>query len=86
MNGFPVELGKSISVMCFNDIIPKIRQDLTNALQITIVEITCEKGNDKEEYMTAAARENGYKLKSRFGEESWKVALEPECRTGSIDR
>lgn len=27
----------------------------------------------------SAARENGCKLKSRFGEESWKVALEPEC-------
>ena len=60
MNGFPVELGKSITVMCFNDIIPKVRQDLTNTSQITILNIICEKGNDKEEYMTTAARENGY--------------------------
>ena len=43
-----------------NYIIPKIRQDLTNTSQITIVNIICKKGNDKEEYMTTAARENGY--------------------------
>jgi len=31
--------------------------------------------------MTTAAREGSHKLKGRFGEESWKVALEPGCRT-----
>ena len=28
----------------------------------------------------SAVRENGPMLKDRFGEVSWKVALEPECR------
>ena len=37
-----------------------------------------DKGNDKEEYMTAAARENDCKLKGCFGKALWKVALEPE--------
>lgn len=37
------------------------------------------KGNDKEEYMRNAARESRHMLKGSFGEESWKVALEPEC-------
>ena len=36
------------------------------------------KGNDKEEYMMSAARENGQRLRGCFGEELWKVALEPE--------
>ena len=40
-----------------------------------------DKGNDKEEYTTAAVRENDHKLKSRFGKALWKVALEPERRT-----
>ena len=39
------------------------------------------KGNDKEEYTMSAVRENGRSLRGRFGEELWKVALEPECRT-----
>lgn len=40
-----------------------------------------DRGNDKEEYMTVAARENDHKLKGHFGKASWKVALEPERRT-----
>ena len=40
-----------------------------------------DKGNDKEEYTTAAVRENDHKLKSCFGKALWKVALEPERRT-----
>ena len=39
-----------------------------------------DKGNDKEEYMTAAARENDLRLKGRFGRALWKVALEPVRR------
>ncbi len=38
------------------------------------------KGNDKEEYMMSAARENGHQLEDRFGQVLWKVALEPEYR------
>ena len=40
--------------------------------------INNDKGDDKEEYMTAAARENDRRLKGCFGEALWKVALEPE--------
>lgn len=32
----------------------------------------------------SAVRENGHLLRGRFGEELWKVALEPECRTRPI--
>lgn len=42
------------------------------------------KGDDKEEYTISAVRENGHLLRDRFGEELWKVALEPECRTQPI--
>ncbi len=41
------------------------------------------KGNDKEEYMLTAARESSHQLRGSFGEVSWKVALEPGCRTYS---
>ncbi len=33
--------------------------------------------------MPTAARESRYKLKGSFGEETWKVALEPGRRTGN---
>ena len=36
-------------------------------------------GNDKEEYTMTAARESSRRLGGCFGEELWKVALEPEC-------
>ena len=35
------------------------------------------KGNDKEEYIISAVRENDRMLEGRFGKELWKVALEP---------
>jgi len=38
----------------------------------------CFKGNEKEEYTTTAVRESRRRLKGCFGEELWKVALEPE--------
>lgn len=34
--------------------------------------------------MTTAARESSHRLKGRFGKESWKVALEPGRRTGTV--
>lgn len=33
--------------------------------------------------MITAARESRHKLKGSFGEETWKVALEPGRRTGN---
>lgn len=39
---------------------------------------TCFKGNEKEEYAMTAAREGRRRLRGCFGEELWKVALEPE--------
>lgn len=41
----------------------------------------CDKGDDKEEYATAAARERSQMLEGFFGEGSRKVAFEPERRT-----
>ncbi len=59
---------------------------LTKKTHITIVvsdakgHRACDKGDEKEEYATAAAREKSHVLEGFFGEASRKVALEPERR------
>ena len=42
--------------------------------------MACDKGDDREEYAAAAAREKSHELEGFFGKASRKVALEPERR------
>lgn len=63
---------------------------LTKKTHITIVvsdtkgRRACDKGDDREEYATAAAREKSHVLEGFFGEASRKVALEPERRRAML--
>jgi len=50
-----------------------------NCNRLSNMDRRIRKGDDREEYTISAVRERGRKLEDPFGEELWKVALEPAC-------